>query len=227
MKKKDVILNIIKVAVALAIFVTAIVNYDKLSNIDIRALIAGASSLLIAELIILGVYAVKAITLVVPASVIYISVGVAFDWKRAVAVNLIGIALEVTLTYLLGKFLGRSAVEKKLSGTKMGGKLLNMQDKNKNTAMFLIRFVPAFPIDFSSLFMGAFGFSFLPYLLFSVLGIAPRVIAFTILGDSIYDLIPMKYIIFAALIALPVAVAAGIIKGIMSKRKKINTGEAE
>lgn len=223
MKKKDVILNIVKVTVAAAIFITAIVNYDKLSNIDVRMLIAGASSLLVAELIILGVYAVKAITLVVPASVIYISVGVAFDWKRAVAVNLIGIVIEVMLTYLLGKFLGKSAVEKKLSGTKMGDKLLNMQEKNKNTAMFLIRFIPAFPIDFSSLFMGAFGFPFLPYLLFSVLGIAPRVIAFTILCDGIYDLIPMKYIILVALIALPIAVAVGVIKAIVSKRKKNNT----
>lgn len=220
MKKKDIILDIVKITVVLGIVVFAAINFDKLSNIDVRVLIAGASSVLVAELIIMGVYLVKAITLVVPASMIYISVGMAFDWKRATIINLIGIAIEVTATYFLGKFLGKSAVENKLKGTKAGDKLLNMQEKNQNTAMFLIRFIPAFPIDFSFLFMGAFGFRFPQYLLFSMLGIAPRVIAFTILGDSIYDLIPMKYIILAAIIILPIAVIVAVVKSRAGKKKE-------
>lgn len=217
--KKEKVLNIIKIVLAAAIFLTAILNYKRLSTLDVRLLIASASSLLIAELLILGVYVVKAILLVLPASVIYISVGVAMDWKRAVIINLLGIAIEVTVTYFLGKFLGKSAVEKKLTGTKMGDKLLNMQNKNKNLAIFTIRFVPAFPIDFSSLFMGAFDFKFLPYFLFSVLGIAPRVIAFTILGDKIYDLIPMKYIVLIAIVAIPIVGIAAIIKKKLPKKE--------
>ncbi len=199
--KKETVKNIIKIAVAAAIFVTAIVNYDFLSNLDIRTLIAGASSIFIAELIILGVYAVKAVMMVVPASLIYISVGMAFDPKRAVIVNLLGIALEVTVTYFLGKFLGKDAVEKKIRNTKAGDKFFTMLDKNRNAAIFLMRFIPAFPIDFSSLFMGAFDFKFFPYLIFSVLGIAPRVIAFTVIGEGIYELIPMKYIVLAVICA--------------------------
>ena len=203
--KKDKILNIIKIAVAASIFITAAVNYKTLSNLDIRLLVASASSIAVAIMLILGVYVVKAILLVLPASVIYISVGVALDTKTAVLVNVLGIAIEVIITYFLGKFLGKDAVEKKLKGTKGGDMLLAMKDKNKNLATFIIRFVPAFPIDFSSLFMGAFDFKFLPYFLCSVAGLAPRVIAFTILGDKIYDLIPMKYIVLIALAAIPVA----------------------
>ncbi|HBM00608.1 MAG TPA: hypothetical protein DD393_08315, partial [Ruminococcaceae bacterium] len=112
--KKETVKNIIKIVFAVAIFVTAIVNYDYLSNLDVRVLIAGASSLLIAELIILGVYSVKAVLMVIPASLIYISVGMAFDTKRAVIVNLLGIAIEVTVTFFMGKFLGKDAVEKKI-----------------------------------------------------------------------------------------------------------------
>ncbi len=218
-RKKELLLNILKTAVAAAIFITAIVNYDKLANIDIRQLVASASTLSIALLMILGVYGIKAVLFVIPASVIYISVGVALDTKTAVIINVIGIAIEVTLTYILGKFLGKSAVEKKLKGTKGGDKLLAMKDKNKNLATFIIRFVPAFPIDFSSLFMGAFDFKFLPYFLFSVLGIAPRVIAFTILGDTIYDLIPMKYIVLIGIAAIPVVVAVMLIKKFAGKKK--------
>ena len=218
--KKETVKNIIKIAVAAAIFVTAIVNYDFLSNLDIRTLIAGASSIFIAELIILGVYAVKAVMMVVPASLIYISVGMAFDPKRAVIVNLLGIALEVTVTYFLGEFLGKEAVEKKIRSSKAGDKFFTMLDKNRNVAIFLMRFIPAFPIDFSSLFMGAFDFKFFPYLIFSVLGIAPRVIAFTVLGEGIYELIPMKYIVLAVICAIPVVTAVLLIKKFVVKKKK-------
>lgn len=218
--KKETVKNIIKIAVAAAIFVTAIVNYDFLSNLDIRTLIAGASSIFIAELIILGVYAVKAVMMVVPASLIYISVGMAFDPKRAVIVNLLGIALEVTVTYFLGKFLGKDAVEKKIRNTKAGDKFFTMLDKNRNAAIFLMRFIPAFPIDFSSLFMGAFDFKFFPYLIFSVLGIAPRVIAFTVIGEGIYELISMKYIVLAVICAIPVVTAVLLIKKFVVKKKK-------
>ena len=217
--KKDTILNIIKIAVAAAIFVTAALNYKTLSELDIRLLVAGASSLAVAILLIFGVYIVKAVLLVLPASVIYISVGVALDTKTAVLVNVAGIAIEVFITYFLGKFLGKDTVEKKLRGTKGGDKLLSMKDKNKNLATFIIRFVPAFPIDFSSLFMGAFDFKFLPYFLCSVAGLAPRVIAFTILGDKIYDLIPMKYIVLAAICAIPVAGVVVIVKKALAKKK--------
>ena len=218
--KKETVKNIIKIAVAAAIFVTAIVNYDFLSNLDIRTLIAGASSIFIAELIILGVYAVKAVMMVVPASLIYISVGMAFDPKRAVIVNLLGIALEVTVTYFLGKFLGKDAVENKIRNTKAGDKFFTMLDKNRNAAIFLMRFIPAFPIDFSSLFMGAFDFKFFPYLIFSVLGIAPRVIAFTVIGEGIYELISMKYIVLAVICAIPVVTAVLLIKKFVVKKKK-------
>ena len=138
--KKETVKNIIKIVVAAAIFVTAIVNYDFLSNLDIRTLIAGASSIFIAELIILGVYAVKAVMMVVPASLIYFSVGMAFDPKRAVIVNLLGIALEVTVTYFLGKFLGKDAVEKKIRSTKAGDKFFTMLDKNRNAAIFPVSY---------------------------------------------------------------------------------------
>lgn len=225
--KKEKVLNILKIVLAAAIVLTAILNYDRLSNLDVRALIDGASSLFVAELIIIGVYALKSVLFVIPASLIYLSVGLAMDTWRAVVVNMLGIAVEITITFLLGKFLGKSAVEKKIKGTKMGDKMLNMQDKNKNLAILGIRFIPAFPIDFSSLFMGAFDFKFLPYFFFSLLGLAPRVIGFTIIGDAIYDLIPMKYIVLIAIIAVPAALIAMVIKKKFGKKNGAEKPETE
>ncbi len=219
--KKEKVLNIIKIALAAALVLTVALNYKTLSNQDVRALIDSASSIFVAEMIIVGVYALKSVLFVIPASLIYLSVGLAMDTWRAVIVNMAGIAVEVTLTFLLGKFLGKNAVEKKLRGTKTGDKLLNMQDKNKNLAIITIRFIPAFPIDFSSLFMGAFDFNFLPYFFFSLLGLAPRVIGFTIIGEAVYKYIPTKYLLIIAAVAVPIALIVLVIK------KKKGSGKIE
>ena len=132
-----------------------------------------------------------------------------------------GILLEVFTTYLLGRFLGGNRVEQLLRKKKGGEKLLNLDLQDKPGFIFLVRFVPAFPIDFTSLFFGAFTKPriFPPYLLMSLLGLAPRVIAFTILGDQIYDLIPMRFVITACVIAIPVGVVVYLIRRAVKKKK--------
>ena len=218
---KNKILNIFKVLLAIVIMIVTFINYETLSNLDIRQLIASADSLALATALIMGVYFVKSFVFVVPASLIYIAVGMAFETWQALIINAVGIAIEVICTYYLGKFLGKDAVTKKLSGNKAGKKLLNMKSKNKNLMIFIARFTGV-PIDFTSLFMGAFDFRFLPYLIMSLLGLLPRVFVLTVIGDGFYDLIPMKYIIIAVIVSIPVGLAAFLIKKITDKRKTEN-----
>ncbi|MBQ8228081.1 MAG: VTT domain-containing protein [Clostridia bacterium] len=216
---KNKVLNVLKVLLVAALLGVIILNYDTLSNLDIRALITSADSLVLAAVMVLGVYFVKSLVFVVPASLVYIAVGMAFETWQALVINTVGIMIEIICTYFLGKFLGKDAVTKKLSGNKAGEKLLNMKSKNKNLMVFTVRFT-GIPIDFSSLFMGAFDFNFLPYFFMSLLGILPRVFLLTVIGDGFYDLIPMKYIITAIIVAIPVAVVAIFLKKIIAKRKK-------
>lgn len=218
---KNRILNILKILLAVVIMIVTIINYETLSNLDIRQLIASADSLALATALIMGVYFVKSFVFVVPASLIYIAVGMAFETWQALIINAVGIAIEVICTYYLGRFLGKDAVTKKLSGNKAGEKLLNMKSKNKNLMVFIARFTGV-PIDFTSLFMGAFDFKFLPYLIMSLLGLLPRVFVLTVIGDGFYNLIPMKYIIIAVIVAIPVGLAAFLIKKIADKRKTEN-----
>lgn len=216
---KTKLLNAAKLILAVLLLAVIILNYETLSNLDIRQLISSADSLIFAAVTVIGVYFVKSLVFVVPASLIYISVGMAFETWQALIINTVGIALEVVCTYFLGRFLGKDAVTEKLRGNKAGDKLLNMKSKNKNLMIFTIRFT-GIPIDFSSLFMGAFDFKFVPYFILSLLGILPRVFLLTVIGDGFYDLIPMKYIIAAVIIAIPVGIAVFFVKKIINKRKK-------
>lgn len=215
---KNKLINALKILFAAGLLTAIILNYDYLSNLDIRELISSASSVFAAAAIVLGVYFLKSLVFVVPASLIYVSVGMAFDTKTALLINTIGIAIEVSATFIMGRFLGKDAVEKKLNGTKAGNKLLNMKSKNKSLFVFGVRF-SGIPIDFSSLFFGAFDFKFLPYFFMSLLGILPRVVMLTVLGMGVYNLIPMKYIIIGVIILIPCAVAGVLIKNIIDKKR--------
>lgn len=211
----------LRCAVALILFVTAVVNYNRLTNIDMRALVDGAGNVVIAIAIILGIYAVKSMLFIIPASMIYIYVGMAFSPLSAIAVNFAGIFLEVTLTYLLGLFLGGSYVEKRLRGKPAGEKVMSfLQDNKKLSALFVVRVLPVFPIDFVSLFLGAVKLPFWKYILISIAGIMPRVAMFTVVGDTLYDYVPMHSIIKIVICCIPLVMVYWVIKFIRKRRKK-------
>lgn len=217
-KTKKALSLVIKILLAAAIFVTVLLNYDKLKNLDVRAIVESASSVYAAVAVILLIFLVKSVTFVVPASLIYISVGMAFSPIQATLISFIGISVEILATYILGRFLGGEAVNKLLSKSKNGQKLLEKNVQDKFGVLFLMRF-SGLPIDFTSLFLGASRCSVFKYYLASVAGIMPRVIVFTFLGDGIYDLIPMEFIIKAVICAIPVAVIGFVISHFVKKRK--------
>ena len=110
MKKKDIFLIILRCVVALTLFAVAIIYYDELSNLDVRALAEVTDKLAVLIAMLLAVYIIKALVFVVPASVVYVAVGAMMNPVLAVAVNLFGIFIEVSVTYVLGRFLGKDAV---------------------------------------------------------------------------------------------------------------------
>lgn len=227
-KKKEILKAALKIAVALAVFIAVLCNYDTLTHLDMRTLAAAAPSLLAAVLTVLGVYVLKGLVFVIPASLFYISVGMAFEPLTAVAVNLAGILLEVTVSYVFGRFLGGAYITKLLQSKKGGQRILEIQNKRSGAAsVFVMRLLPVFPIDFVSLFLGGSKYPFVKYLLLSVAGIAPRVILFTLLGDTLYDYIPMKLIITLIVIAVPVAAIAVLIRMLYRRNKSAKGKEAD
>lgn len=211
-KLKSTLLALLRATVAMIIFVVAVINYEKLKNIDVRALVEASSTLVAAIATIWGVYLVKSVLFIIPASLIYISTGMAFDVLPACLVSLVGIVIEVTVTYFLGLFLGGDYVNKLLAKSKGGQKILDMKFNDNFPAFLVIRALPVFPIDFVSLFWGASKAKFPRYFFASVIGIMPRVILFTILGDGIYDYIPIHLIIKIVIFAIPVGVAVYLIR---------------
>ena len=208
-----------RIAVSFVIIAVIFRKYDELKNIDVRALVDASESFAVAAISILGVYLLKSVTFVVPASIVYIAVGMAFDWWVALIINTAGIALEVIATYFFGRIMGGKKVVEKVEKTKYGEKLLKMQSKNKVSALLAIRFLPVFPIDIVSLLLGAMRTGFGQYMAVSLIGILPRVFLFTILGDGLYKYIPMQKLVIFAVILVPVALAVWVIRYVVKTVK--------
>ena len=217
--KNEIIKLAVKFFAILLIMALAILNYERLKNIDVRALVASTSSAVSAYLIVLFIYLIKGVLFIIPASLVYISVGMAFPVHIAIILNLLGIAVEVSASYIIGRFLGGDYVLNLLRKSKKGEKLIALKDKYNKSSIFTVRLFPVFPIDFASLFFGSLKYPFAKYLLISVAAIAPRVILFTALGDTAYDYIPMSLIIKLIIAAVAVAAVVIIIKWIASLRK--------
>ena len=60
-KTKATLLALLRATVAMIIFAVAVINYEKLKNIDVRAIVEASSNVYIAVATIWGVYLVKSV----------------------------------------------------------------------------------------------------------------------------------------------------------------------
>ncbi len=219
-RKKETVGIILRAVVAMILFVIAIVNYDKLSGLDVQALLSQFDKTGVIVAVVLALYFIKGLIFVLPASVIYVAVGVILDTWLAIGVNVLGIIIEILVAYFLGRFLGKDYVHRLLSKKEAGRKILATNFQDKKWLIFVTRLLPVFPIDFLSLFFGATRSNGVMHFILSVAGLAPRVILFTIIGDNLFRWIPMDKLIFIIICCIPVGVAIYLIKKLVLDKKK-------
>lgn len=215
--------DLFKILLIVAIVIFVIADYHNLSNLNIRELLTREHTLVGSGLMVLVIYFVKGIVMVIPAAVVYISVGMAFEPWVAVILNTLGMIVELVASYFLGKFLSIDYIDNLMNEQRNGSKIVKKIQDNSRLAMFTLRFVPIFPVDIISLFYGSIKYPFWKYMGWSMLGIMPRVILFTILGKKIYDWFPdlsAKVIIYIILVILVISLAAGLITHFRKKHKK-------
>lgn len=184
-----------KIILILFLVILLLVFGKELKNISVEEIVSFAeNNKLLAPLVILGLYCIKATLFVIPISLLYISTGLIFTPIQAIIINILGLILELTITFYLGKFLGEEKVKSIISkNEKM--KKLNYRSLTKGKTVFLVRFVPIFPVDFISLLLGTIGKDYMPYLVPSVLGILPRMIPLSLMGNSLTNPFSIEFLL--------------------------------
>lgn len=142
---------------------------------------------LYAALFLILLYAFKSLTVFFPIAVLNVLGGFLFEPPTAIIINCIGVVIELTIPYWIGRVSGRSFVVKLENKHPKIAKLFGEHSENSFFLSFFLRALFCLPGDAISMYFGAIKMPFHRYILGSFLGILPGTIAFTLLGMSITD----------------------------------------
>lgn len=163
-------------------------------------------NLWLAALALLAFYAVKSLSVVFPLLALYVCAGLLFPVPLALAVNLLGLFVCVSLPYSLARCAGAGLVDKLQKRYPIIARLNELQQGSELFFAFFLRVVGVLPGDVVSMVLGATGMTYWKYVLGSLLGMLPGMVSATIAGASVSD--PTSPV-FLATAAVTVLLSAG------------------
>ncbi|EEG31770.1 SNARE-like domain protein [[Clostridium] methylpentosum DSM 5476] len=143
------------------------------------------SSYPLAALALVGIYAVKSMSVFFPLLVLYVSAGTLFSPWWAILVNLVGLFVCVSIPYWLGRLSGRGLTEKLFKKYKKAEEIKRFNLENQWFICYILRVINLLPGDIVSLLLGSMGIGYKNYLLGSLAGLLPTMLAATFLGSTI------------------------------------------
>ena len=178
-------LRILLICLWAVIIAVCYVNRKKISIDGIIGITPANMSLAIVLMLIL--FTLKSITVVIYCGILYIACGIIFPLPVAIAVNIAGTAIMVTIPYYIGRFTGSETVRNIAHKHPKIAEIQEMRRQNDFFLAFLVRIIGLLPSDPISAYMGAIGLQYKKYVAGTLLGMLPSMIAFPIIGMSITD----------------------------------------
>ena len=154
---------------------------------------------LLAALVLWGLFAVKSLSIFLYSGLLYAASGILFPLPVAIAVNIAGTAVMVSIPYWLGKKLGSQAVQYILHRWPKSVMLRDLRSGSDFFFVLIVRLLGILSADVVSAYMGAVGEKYRAYLPACLLGFLPTCILFPIMGMSISDVRSPQFLIAASI----------------------------
>ena len=132
-------------------------------------------------------FALKSLSLVFPVVALFAVSGQLFPLPIALAVNTVGIAITMTLPYLLGRASELDFSEKLIAKYPKLKEVRQLREQSSFFLSFLVRAIGVLACDVVSMYFGSTKMDYLPYITGAVLGFMPDLICATILGQQIEE----------------------------------------
>ncbi len=177
---------------------------------------------------ILWVFVLRSI-IPIPFPFILIMTGVMFDAHMAVVINIIGCILTFSVMYWFGRLCTGGFALKQLKKYDNVREMLDGRGKTQLSIILATRLVPSIPINMISQIYGGMRFPFVKFLMASLLGFAPKIWVYSVMGGHIAQ--PFTWKFMGPIICL--LIFSGIITFIVNKalenkkRQRLEKGEAE
>lgn len=164
----------------------------------------------LAAVVLLVMYGVKSLSVFFQLIILEVAGGYLFSPWVAMLVNTLGVTICLILPYLVGSLSGAEAVERAMRKYPRFAEIVGRGQKNSVFLSFFLRIISCLPGDIVSMYFGASGARFVPYIFASLLGTMPSVICATLLGMNITDpTSPMFWVSLGLNVLLSVLSAAG------------------
>lgn len=177
------VMRFLPIVACLIFTIIAVWKRDELSVQNISRLVT--ENVALSALILLLLYALKSLSVAFPIAVLEVVAGIVFPLPIALLLNLIGIVIVLTIPYHIGRLSGHDLADQIIGRNKWLERISEYQSKNAFFVSFLLRVIAILPGDIVSMYLGASGIRFPQFLTGCLLGALPRMIAYTIAGDSI------------------------------------------
>lgn len=177
--------KVILLCVWLVILAVCLVNRDRFS-VD-GVLRYSPRNPLLAAVFMLLLFALKSLSVFIFSGILFAANGILFPLPAAIALNVLGAAVMVSLPYWLGRRLGKDAVDSVIAKYPKAEALRQMRTGRELSLPFITRAINILPSDILSLYMGATGINYPKYLAGSILGMLLSLITFPIMGMNITE----------------------------------------
>jgi len=201
--------NIAKIAILLASFLllALVWRYTRLSDLAqpgaMAALLGAIAESPWAPVAVVAVFVIGGL-IGFPVTVLIAATALSFGAWPGLAYAAIGSLASASITYALGSWLGTKPLRRFL-GPRLN-RIRRAITRQGILAMTTIRLVPVAPYTVVNLVAGALGISFRDYLIGTILGLTPGLLAMTLLGDRILRVVQNPSLLhIAILVALVIA----------------------
>jgi len=142
---------------------------------------------LYAALFLVLLYAFKSLTVFFPIIVLNVLGGFLFEPVHALIINSVGVLVELTIPYWIGRASGAEFADKLCKKHPKLAEIIGEGSNNNFFMSFFLRVISCLPGDAVSMYFGARKVPFWTCLLASFLGTFPGMVAATLLGMNITD----------------------------------------
>ena len=166
-------------------------------------------------------FALKSLSLVFPIYALFAVSGQLFPLPVAIAVNTVGVAITMTLPYLLGRASELGFSDKLVLKYPKLQDLRRIRENSSFFLSFLMRAIGVLPCDVVSMYFGSIKMPYPPYISGAVLGFMPDLICATLLGQQIEDVTSPAFRV-TLLVNIVACVSAYFLYRWYKKKKGIN-----
>jgi len=217
--KKQLIILIAQITALVLLVVIMIIFGSNIRSITTDDLIDFApKNRFLAAMTMLLYYVVKSFIVIIPVLVVQLAAGILFPLPLALAINLLGLIITLSISYFLGRFTGKTYVDKLIAKYPKSAILHTLPSKNELVFSLIIHILCIFPMNIIGMVIGSLNVKYRNYMLGGFLGSMVRVISVTIMGTSVTDPTSPTFIISTAATIL-ISVATVLIYKIYSKKK--------